>query len=246
VSTLAILTAAGSGARLGLGVPKALVELRGAPLVTHAVRRAAASGVVDAIVVTAPADRLEGFASAVADAGVDVPTRVVPGGPTRQASVAAGLACADADVEVVLVHDAARALAPPSLFVRVFEAVHGGHAAVVPGLPVVDTIKSVAAPSALGISPPEAPTVLRVTGTVDRGTLRTVQTPQGFERTLLDRAHAEAAHAAGVESTSASDDAGLVEVLGEDVWIVPGDAVALKITTVHDLAVAGLLLEESV
>jgi len=122
----------------------------------------------------------------------------------------------------VLVHDAARALAPPELVERVSAAVREGHAAVIPVLPVVDTIKQVHATGA-------------VAGTLDRSVLRAVQTPQGFQRRALERAHAEAVD----EHT---DDAGMVEKLGLTVWTVAGDEAALKITRPFDLAVAELLL----
>ena len=111
-------------------------------------------------------------------------------------------------------------------------AVRSGHDAVVPGVPVVDTVKRVG----------PGQDALPVTETVPRDELRAVQTPQGFARALLDRAHRAAAESADDESVAASDDAGLVERLGEQVWVVPGDERAAKITTARDLAVAELLL----
>ena len=144
MTTLAILTAAGSGSRLGRDLPKALVELDGFPLVLHAARRLAASGVVDSIVVTAPDGLVGVMADLIAgDPHVGIPVRVTDGGPTRQASVAAGLALARPEDDVVLVHDAARPLVPSALVQRVVSAVRSGHGAVVPGLPVTDTVKQV-------------------------------------------------------------------------------------------------------
>ncbi|MGW8567797.1 2-C-methyl-D-erythritol 4-phosphate cytidylyltransferase [Isoptericola sp. NPDC055881] len=241
MTTLAILTAAGSGTRLGRDLPKALVTLGGFPLVVHAARRLASSGVVDSLVVTCPAGLDAAVRDVVAqDPHVALPVRVVEGGATRQASVAAGLALAGPDDDVVLVHDAARPLAPPQLVRRVVEAVRAGHRAVVPGLPVTDTVKRVAAgpPADGGLA------VERVLETPDRALLRAVQTPQGFDRALLVRAHAAGAARAGAEGLAATDDAGLVEALGEPVHVVAGDAAALKITTERDLLVATLLLEE--
>jgi 2-C-methyl-D-erythritol 4-phosphate cytidylyltransferase len=148
---------------------------------------------------------------------------VVAGGADRTASVAAGLRALDPGDAIVLVHDAARALAPPSLFEAVAEAVRSGRAAVVPGLPVTDTVKTV---------DPDG----RVEGTPDRDTLRAVQTPQGFAREVLERAHAS--------GESASDDAGLVERCGGEVMVVAGDPRAMKVTTPHDLAVAEVYLRE--
>ena len=243
----AILTAAGSGSRLGHPLPKALVPLEGQSLVVHAARNLLAAGTagdrhVRLLVVTAPVEHVDAITEALADAAAGLGGErlvVVPGGATRQASVAAGLAALVAhpdgsDVDVVLVHDAARPFAPPSLITRVIEAVRGGHPAVVPGLPVTDTIKRVAT---------GGPAEL-VLGTVPRADLRAVQTPQGFTLDLLLRAHAAGSDGAHDEASAASDDAGLVELLGEPVWVVAGDERAAKITTSRDLAVAGLLLQE--
>lgn len=235
MTTAAILTAAGSGTRLGLPGPKALVELAGVPLVLHAARRLAASGVVASIVVTVPPGRAGGFRALLGGPvrpGLGVPVTVVEGSTSRQASVAAGLAALPAGVDVVLVHDAARALASPDLVRAVESAVRSGHRAVVPGLPVVDTIKQVGEPVD-GAAP--------VVATVPRATMRAVQTPQGFDRVLLDAAHAAGADRAADEATAATDDAALVEALGERVWVVPGEEGAMKITTTRDLAVAELL-----
>jgi 2-C-methyl-D-erythritol 4-phosphate cytidylyltransferase len=146
----------------------------------------------------------------------DVPVTVVVGGDQRSDSVAAGLAAVDPAADVVLVHDAARALAPASLFAAVAGAVAAGHPAVVPGLPVVDTVKVV---DADGV----------VTQTPDRASLRLIQTPQGFRRQLLVDAHAARGH------PGVTDDAALVEAIGAPVLVVPGDVLAHKITTPEDL-----------
>lgn len=224
-----VVTAAGSGTRLGRELPKALVPLHGTPLVTHAVRGVLASGVVDEVVVTAPAGHEACVRDALAllEAGTSV--RCVPGGATRQASVAAGLAALSDDVTVVLVHDAARCLTPPDVVRRVVDAVRGGARAVVPVVPVTD---SVVALDDGGARP------------VDRAGLRAVQTPQGFDRDLLDRAHASASARAGDEATAATDDATLCVALGERVVAVDGHEDALKVTTGRDLALASVVLRE--
>jgi len=241
VTTAAVLTAAGSGSRLGADVPKALVLLGGVPLVVHAARRLAASGVIDLIVVTVPAASVGDFRAALDVQGSGagpggVPLTLTIGRASRQGSVAAALAILSPDVDVVLVHDAARPLAPSSLVRRVVAAVHSGHRAVLPGSPVADTIVQVDAP---GSGPMPV-----VVANPDRAALRIVQTPQGFDRALLERAHAAAAHRAGDEAASATDDASLVAALGEPVHVVAGDPDAVKITTARDLAVAELALAE--
>lgn len=146
---------------------------------------------------------------------------VVAGGVERTHSVSAGLAALRANIEVVLVHDAARCLAPASLFDRLVAAVRDGRDAVVPGLPVTDTIKQVDGDG-------------RVVATPDRSSLRAIQTPQAFRRAVLTRAHGS-----GAEAT---DDAALVELLGVTVEVLEGDELAFKITTAADLAHAGRIL----
>ena len=244
MTTLAILTAAGAGTRLGRELPKALVEVDGVPMVVHAARNLAASGVVDGIVVTAPAGLAAAMADVVAaDPQVGVPVRVVEGGATRQQSVAAGLALAAEQDDVVVVHDAARPFASPALVERVVTAVRDGNGAVVPGLPVVDTIKIVDVLAGHSPGNEGAPSVEPVAGTPDRSRLRAVQTPQGFDRSLLERAHAAGAGRAA--AAHATDDAGLVEALGETVVVVPGEDAALKITTERDLVLASFYARAS-
>jgi 2-C-methyl-D-erythritol 4-phosphate cytidylyltransferase len=214
-----LVPAAGAGVRLGPGRPKALRLLAGEPLLVHAVRRLAAAPSVHTIVVAAPAAEVQAVRELLAPVA---PVTVVPGGAERQASVAAALAAVPAGPTIVLVHDAARALTPPELVESVAAAVRGGQAAVIPVLPVVDTIKEVGAGEV-------------VLGTVDRSALRAVQTPQGFRRSVLTAAHA----AAGDPLT---DDAGLVEKQGIAVTCVPGSEYALKITRPFDLTLAEHLL----
>jgi len=238
MTVAAVLVAAGSGSRLGHPLPKAFVPVGGVPLLVHAARTLLAAGVTH-LVVTVPADQ-RGVARELL-APVAPEAVVVAGGPTRQASVAAGLdALTDLaalraqddvidDVDVVLVHDAARAFAPVDLVRRVVDAVRAGHPAVVPALPVPDTVKRVGVGDGAGEP---------VVETLPRGLLRAVQTPQGFAPDVLAAAHTAAAGRAQHEATAASDDAGLVEAIGVRVWVVPGDERAAKITTARDLAAA--------
>ena len=149
---------------------------------------------------------------------------VVPGGAERTDSVAAGLAALAPACDIVLVHDAARCLTPLAVFQRVVDAVRAGAAGAVPGLPVVDTVKSV---DAAGI----------ITGTPDRASLRAVQTPQGFRREVL-----VTAYDSGVQAT---DDAALVERCGDHVIVVDGDPLAFKVTTADDLELAHWLLDRA-
>jgi 2-C-methyl-D-erythritol 4-phosphate cytidylyltransferase len=187
------------------------------PLLEHALRRALDAPEVSHVVVVAPASHLSEAGAIASRCARPDDVAVVAGGRERTHSVAAGLAALRAEDEIVLVHDAARALAPPSLFSRLVREVSSGHPAVVPGVPVTDTIKQVDASG-------------QVVGTPDRVSLRAIQTPQAFRRDVIERAHA-----AGLEAT---DDAALVERSGERVRIVDGDPLAFKITTPDDLAKA--------
>ena len=214
-----LVPAAGAGLRLGPGGPKALRLLDSEPLLVHAVRRIAAAPSVTLIVVAAPPAELAAVAELLEPIA---PVVVVAGGAERQQSVGNALAVVPSTVGIVLVHDAARALTPPHLIESVAAAVRGGLPAVIPVLPVVDTVKEV--------GPGE-----RVLGTVDRSVLRSVQTPQGFRREVLAAAHAAAAD-------SLTDDAGLVEKAGVPVTCVPGSELALKITRPLDLILAEALL----
>lgn len=177
-----------------------------------------ASGVVDDVVVVVPPERVDSSVQLFPDE-----VRVVAGGAERVDSVRAGISAAP-DAGIYLVHDAARALTPPTLIARVVAELRAGRAAVIPALEVVDTIKSV---DLLG----------GVIETLNRAELRAVQTPQGFDGELLRRAYA-----AVTDDADITDDAGLVERAGARVRAIAGDPLAFKITTPHDLAVAAALL----
>ncbi|MGO9034401.1 2-C-methyl-D-erythritol 4-phosphate cytidylyltransferase [Mycobacterium sp.] len=221
--TVAVVPAAGSGERLAAGVPKAFFYLDGRTLVERAVRGLLESGVVDRVVVAVPADHTD-----QAKLILGHEATIVAGGENRRESVGRALATL-ADEEqpsFVLVHDAARALTPPALVVRVVEALRAGHSAVVPALPLSDTVKAV---DANGV----------VLGTPERAGLRAVQTPQGFTIELLLRAYQ---HAAAADFT---DDASLVEHIGGQVQVVDGDPLAFKITTRLDVLLAQAIVKQS-
>ena len=203
-------------------MPKAFYELDGRTLVERAIDGLLKSGVVDRVVVAVPADRTD---RAKLILGRDA--TVVAGGANRGDSVSMALAAVaeEEEPDFVLVHDAARALTPPDLVVRVVEALRAGHPAVVPALPVSDTIKSVDANGA-------------VLGTPERAGLRAVQTPQGFATELLLRAYQQAGTA------EFTDDASLVEHIGGQVQVVQGDPLAFKITTRLDLLLAQAIVSQ--
>ncbi|MGH8894446.1 MAG: 2-C-methyl-D-erythritol 4-phosphate cytidylyltransferase [Actinomycetes bacterium] len=224
MSTAAIVPAAGRGERLGAGGPKALRQLAGVPMLAHAVRALAAADVVTLVVVAAPPDRVDDVRRLLRDEHADAGLDVVAGGPSRTASVRAALAVLPPEVTTVLVHDAARPLAPSSLAEAVAAAVAAGADAAIPVVPVTDTVKTVDGDL--------------VTATIDRSALRSVQTPQGFRREVLERAHRD--HEPG--GPDATDDAGMVERLGLRVVVVPGHDEAFKVTRPLDLLLAETVL----
>jgi 2-C-methyl-D-erythritol 4-phosphate cytidylyltransferase len=211
VEIWAIVVAAGSSTRFGR--PKQFADLAGRPVLHWSVEaaRAACGGVV----VVLPA----------ADAAVEVPgaDAVQVGGLTRSDSVRAGLAAVPAAAEIIVVHDAARPLAPPALWSAVVAEIKAGADAAIPGVAVTDTIKRVSATGSIE--------------TLDRRELVAVQTPQAFRASALRAAHAGAAHA--------TDDAALIEADGGRVVVVAGDPDNLKLTGPGDLEVLAVLLARS-
>ena len=222
VPVVAIVVAAGSGSRLGADLPKALVPVAGVPLVVRSVQQLAAGGVGEVVVVV-PASEHAAFTAALE--GAPVPVVVVDGGAERQDSVVCGIAALpDLPEEqharqVVLVHDAARAFVPAEVVARVVEAVRAGADAVIPVVPVSDSVREVTDVASV---------------VVDRSRLRAVQTPQGFRRAVLEDAHAALAET----GTPVTDDAAAAEYIGCEVTLVEGSRDAFKVTEPFDLVVA--------
>ncbi|HVT77092.1 MAG TPA: IspD/TarI family cytidylyltransferase [Acidimicrobiales bacterium] len=206
MSVWTIVCAGGAGHRFGsVKQYAALGEQR---LIDHAVANAAAAS--DFVVVGAPADDVDGLRWAFASTKI----KVIAGGVLRSDTVRCALAVIPTMAEVIVVHDAARPLAPPALFDSVVAAVRAGADAAVPGLVPPDTVKRVAGDV--------------VVETLDRSELVLVQTPQAFRAEVLRAAH--------VGDPDATDDAALVERAGGKVVVVPGSPAAHKVTTPDDLA----------
>ncbi|MFE9484079.1 2-C-methyl-D-erythritol 4-phosphate cytidylyltransferase [Streptomyces spororaveus] len=230
--TAAVIPAAGRGVRLGPGAPKALRALGGTPMLIHAVRAMARSRAVSLVVVVAPPAEAAEVRLLLGEHALPERTEllVVPGGETRQESVRAGLDALPPDITSVLIHDAARPLVPVDTVDSVVEAVRDGAPAVVPALPLADTVKEVE-PGQPGEPEP-------VLGTPERARLRAVQTPQGFDLATLRQAH----DAIAVDGEGATDDAGMVERLGVTVVVIPGHEEAFKVTRPLDLVLAEAVL----
>ncbi len=263
MSTAVLLAAAGSGTRLGAGMPKALAPLSdGRCLLEHGLEAVAQVPDVDAVVVLVPpepAPRAEVTAIVEECAlRLGLTASCVPGGAERADSVAAGLAevarllgasTGQADPASrdplpddgarlrrephrVLVHDAARPFTPPAVFAAVVAALAEADA-VIPAVPVTDTVKQVRV---------DAEGAETVVGTPSRATLRAVQTPQGFDLDALLAAHEQVRRDPDLDAAALTDDAMVMEAAGHAVRVVPGHADAFKITTPADLETAAALI----
>ena len=210
----AIIAGAGMGHRLGAEIPKALIQIQGITLLERAFT--SLSKVVDEIVITAPEGYEEQFKAIVGQSA-----EVITGGVLRSDSIRVALKALSPSVESVLIHDAARALASSALAARVLGELQSGQSAVIPVLKVIDTIKEIDRDGFVRATP-------------DRSSLVAAQTPQGFNRQVLERAHSA--------SDDATDDAALVEAIGIKVKTIDGEASAFKITTKEDIGQALLLL----
>ena len=210
----ALLVGAGAGERLGDERPKAFAKLGELPLLAEPLRRLDESGWVDAIVVAVPEGWEEPAILLAEELSASKVVAAVRGGATRAESVRAALAEVPEDALVVLVHDAARPLLTDDVLERVLAPLSEGWDGVVPGLPIVDTVKTVSGDA--------------VTGTLSREQLIAVQTPQVFLAAKLREAYAG-------DLSGATDCSSLVEARGGRITWVEGDPRLLKVTTKADL-----------
>jgi len=222
----AILPAAGLGTRMGkteTPARKQMIELAGSPVLVHTLRRFdAASSVTEILIAVRPEDR-PSLEAMVAEESFSTAIRFADGGKSRQESVENALGLVGADVDLVAVHDAVRPLVTAELIDQaVDQASRDG--AVILGIPAVDTVKRVDQKI--------------VHATLPREMIMLAQTPQVFRADLLRRAY-DQARADGFVGT---DEASLVEHLGEDVHVMLGSPRNLKITRPEDLALAEFYL----
>ena len=220
-----VITAAGAGERLGPGAPKAHRLLDGKPLFVYSLRTFAGVADINHIIVVARADEVANVQETIAsDKSLEsslLNIDVVAGGATRQESVARGLASLTAEDDLVLIHDAARALVPVDVVRSVIARLVAGEQAVIPVVPVTDTMRAF--------------TDGNLGPVVDRAGLVAVQTPQGFTKDIVVRAHQDFDAGSGVAAT---DDASLVELLGVSIAHVDGSPDAFKVTYANDLLLA--------
>jgi 2-C-methyl-D-erythritol 4-phosphate cytidylyltransferase len=208
-----IIPAAGSGSRSGSSIPKQYVELLGASVLSHTLRAfASVPGCSGIVVAIDEAWRAEAEKSAD---GIEM-VRLVSGGSERQHSIARALEALDPDIPVILVHDAARPAVTRDLIERIVAAA-AEHGAVIPTMPLAETIKRVDDDG-------------WIVETIPRHTLRSAQTPQGFRREILIHAYEHAA-SSGLLGT---DDASLVESAGHPVLTIMGESSNIKLTLPED------------
>ncbi len=223
---VAIIVAAGRGARMGGERAKQFRELAGIPIIIHTLRRFEQCTTIGEMIAVVPQAEVSGFLAVVHQPGLTKLARVVPGGETRTASVWRGLqAVRAATAEIIAVHDGVRP------FVRAEEIDQTVRAAQISGAailaaPVTDTIKEIHDG--------------RVARTLERARLRQAQTPQCFRYDLLRRAYEQAVASAA----EATDDSALVERLGAAVTVVDGSARNIKITRPEDIALAEIMLRD--
>ena len=218
----AIIVAAGSGKRFESDTPKQFLELLGKPVIFHTIGRFAGSSSIDKIVVVLAADRIDWFEQASQKYSISKPIQTVEGGKSRAESVKNGFRAVAGDTEYVAVHDAARPLVSVQEIERTIEGAHETGAACLTS-PVIDTIKKVKGK--------------RITGTVDRTSLRRAVTPQIFRYEILREALSDSKL-----DESVTDECYLVEMIGGEIAFVEGSSRNIKITVRDDLIIAEALL----
>lgn len=230
MTTWSLILAAGSGTRLSSatsGTRKQFLAWQGAPLYWHSAKALASVPAMAGLVFVFPLEELEERRKEISDLSkhndLGVNIAIVPGGDSRRASSRKGLEAVPPDCDYVLIHDAARPFVTPSLTLRIIKALQNGARTVVPAVPVKDTVRMVGDDG--------------LVTTLDRSRLHAVQTPQGFPRDVLFRAHSRAEK----EAWTVTDDASMAERLGETVTLVPGDEANTKITTPEDLTLLAAL-----
>lgn len=217
----AIVCAGGSGERLGLAGGKQLAPVAGRPVLAWTIEALDATEAIDHIVLVCPADRVDEYRAAAVDSiGPSTPVTYAPSGSSRQASVAAGIAVAPSDAEILLVHDGARPLVTPEIVASTIAALESDPLAVgaVIGQPAIDTLKI-----ADGRTIAETP---------DRAKYWAVQTPQTFRADALRAAYA----LADADGFVGTDDAAVVEHAGGRVLLVEGPRDNIKVTVAEDVA----------
>jgi 2-C-methyl-D-erythritol 4-phosphate cytidylyltransferase len=229
---VAILPAAGFGTRMGAESPKQFRLLDGVPVLFFTLRRLAACPEITEFLIATRPEEAAALQARLAELKLGRPVRVVLGGDTRQESVRNALAEVSADTQLVLVHDAVRPLVTREQVEHVIAEARECRAAIL-GIPALDTVKEVKRASL-----PED--VALILTTFPRERIVLAQTPQVFDAALLRMAFARAA----ADGVSASDEAGLVERLGEDVHVVLGSERNLKITRPGDLELAEFYLAQ--
>lgn len=225
MSVLAIIPAAGVGVRMGGGTPKQFLSLEGVPIFVHTLRKFVASDAIDGLLLALRAEDMERAQVDVDREHFPKPVRLVPGGATRQETVARALAETPPATEIVVVHDAVRPFIELAMIQRVVEAARKDGGAIL-GIPSVDTVKQV-----------ERQIIL---GTIPRERIVLAQTPQAFRYAIIKEAFARAA----ADGFNGTDESSLAERLGHNVTVLMGSDRNIKITKPSDLPLARLYIAQ--
>jgi 2-C-methyl-D-erythritol 4-phosphate cytidylyltransferase len=229
LKTVAIIPSAGASLRMGTGTAKQFMDLDGRPLLAATLQNFEQCPLVEGIILVVPRDRISYCKEEIVERYRLIKVgQVIRGGKRRQDSVRLGLEAVQRPCKLVLIHDGVRPFAPPEFITRIIIAASGNRA-VVPGMPLKETVKQVG---------PDG----RVAGTPDRRNFRLVQTPQAFRYDDILSAHRRAADENWEELT---DDALLLERLGIPVIVVEGLEENIKITTPRDLELARFLMRKA-
>jgi 2-C-methyl-D-erythritol 4-phosphate cytidylyltransferase len=222
----AIIPAGGSGQRFSKTQDKLLAELQGQPILIYTLRTLLAAPSIQGIILSASEANQSTYQTLVAEAFPDRHVVIVTGGPDRRASVLNGLLALPDNIDIVVIHDAARPLIQPQSIETAIAAVRQGAKGAIVGIPIHDTVKQIDSPS------------LEITGTLDRSRLWRAQTPQCFQTRLILQAHRQVPL-----ETPVTDDAQLLELSGlGPTRMIPGEESNLKITSQQDLRLAELFL----
>jgi len=225
MSVLAIIPAAGTGVRMGGATPKQFLSLDGVPIFVHTLRKFAASDRIDQIYLALRPEDVERAQRDIDREHFSKSVRLIPGGATRQETVALALSKASSDTEIVVVHDAVRPFVEVDMIQRVVDAARK-EGAVILGIPSIDSVKQVEGRSILG--------------TIPRERVVLAQTPQAFRFDVLNEAFARAAK----DGFRATDESSLVERLGHPVNVIMGSDRNIKITKPFDLPLARLYITQ--
>ncbi len=222
----AIITAAGSGSRMGIGITKQFLKVGDMTILERTIRKIINSKYIDRIALVIRKDEEKDICELIKSIDSKKTITLTFGGDSREESTFNGIKALDKNTDIVLMHDGARPFVKTELIDRMIETTDN-HQAIICAVPAKDTIKVITHD-------------MKVRSTPERSRLYMVQTPQIFDYKLILKAYESVNYA----SPKITDDASLVEAIGEEVYVHSGDYNNIKITTDEDLKLANILAQE--